>query len=78
MKAAIFTVLASASIFGTIPQVQAWGVLGHQTVALLAQSYLLPSTVTKVKAILNGMHILRPFAIQPHDEQTQVPRIWPM
>jgi hypothetical protein len=54
MKSTIFTVLASASIFGTIPQVQAWGVLGHQTVALLAQKYLLPSTVKKVQAILNG------------------------
>jgi hypothetical protein len=58
MKTAIFTVLASASIFSTIPQVQAWGVLGHQTVGLLAQSYLLPSTVQKVQAILNGKHIL--------------------
>jgi len=58
MKSAIFTVLASASIFGTIPQVQAWGVLGHRTVALLAQNYLLPSTVQQVQAILGGMHIL--------------------
>lgn len=53
MKSTIFTVLASASIFGSIPQVQAWGVLGHQTVALLAQNFLLPSTVSKVQAILN-------------------------
>ena len=54
MKSAIFTLLASASIFGAIPQVQAWGVLGHRTIGLLAQDYLLPSTVKKVQAILGG------------------------
>ena len=53
MKSIIFGALASATIFGAVPQAHAWGVLGHETVALLAQNYLLPTTVKKVQAILN-------------------------
>lgn len=33
--------------------VSAWGQLGHQTVGLLAQTYLLPGTIEKVQYYLN-------------------------
>lgn len=36
-----------------VPSVYGWGALGHQTVALLAQQYLLPETISAVQEILN-------------------------
>ncbi|CCA75521.1 related to nuclease PA3 [Serendipita indica DSM 11827] len=52
MKSSIITAFASTSLFA-VSGVQAWGVLGHQTVALVAQSFLLPTTIKKVQSVLN-------------------------
>lgn len=52
MKASLVASLVSASAFA-ISGAHAWGVLGHQTVGLLAQNFLLPATIKKVQAILN-------------------------
>jgi S1/P1 Nuclease len=45
--------LAAAAAVVSVPSVHAWGTLGHQTVALLAQQYLLPETISAVQEILN-------------------------
>jgi hypothetical protein len=45
------TALLAAAAFAS--SVHAWGTLGHQTVALLAQQYLLPETISSVQEILN-------------------------
>ena len=45
------TLLVAAAAF--VPSVYGWGALGHQTVALLAQQYLLPETISAVQEILN-------------------------
>ena len=42
----------SASLLALLPFACAWGRLGHETVALLAQQYLLPGTVGTVREIL--------------------------
>ncbi|KAL7271029.1 hypothetical protein RUND412_006244 [Rhizina undulata] len=47
------TSLLSAFLILAVPFVSAWGRLGHETVALLAQSYLLPGTIEKVQTLLN-------------------------
>lgn len=46
--------LPSIAFLAAAPSaVYAWGQLGHQTVGLIAQSYLLPDTVEKVQYYLN-------------------------
>lgn len=49
MKATALLIAAAASL----PSVYGWGTLGHQTVALLAQQYLLPETISAVQQILD-------------------------
>jgi len=49
MKATALLVAVATSV----PSVYGWGTLGHQTVALLAQQYLLPETISAVQGILN-------------------------
>lgn len=49
MKATTLFVTAAVSV----PSVYGWGTLGHQTVALLAQQYLLPETIFAVQEILD-------------------------
>jgi len=49
MQVTALLVAAAASV----PSVYGWGALGHQTVALLAQQYLLPETISAVQEILN-------------------------
>lgn len=49
--AALSTFISVACV--AISEVHAWGVLGHQTVALVAQNYLLSKTVTEVQSILD-------------------------
>lgn len=46
--------LPSIAFLATVPSVAyAWGQLGHQTIGLIAQSYLLPDTIEKVQFYLN-------------------------
>lgn len=45
--------LPSITFLAAIPSVYAWGQLGHQTIGLIAQSYLLPDTIEKVQFYLN-------------------------
>lgn len=46
--------LSSTSfLLAAAPSVYAWGQLGHQTIGLIAQSYLLPHTIDKVQFYLN-------------------------
>lgn len=49
MQVTALLVAAAASV----SSVYGWGTLGHQTVALLAQQYLLPGTISAVQEILN-------------------------
>ncbi|SRR5258706_13163858 len=49
MKATSLLIAAVVSL----PSVYGWGTLGHQTVALLAQQYLLPETISAVQQILD-------------------------
>jgi hypothetical protein len=51
MKLTVFTLLSISVL--AVSEVQAWGVLAHQAIALWAENYLLPTTVTKVQSILN-------------------------
>jgi hypothetical protein len=51
MKLTVSTLLSISVL--AVSEVQAWGVLAHQAMALLAENYLLPKTVTRVQAILN-------------------------
>lgn len=51
MKLTVSTLLSISVL--AVSEVQAWGVLAHQAIALLAENYLLPTTVTQVQTILN-------------------------
>lgn len=47
------TMLAFVNLLALIPAVSAWGQLGHDTVAYVAQDFLKPATATWAKKILN-------------------------
>ena len=44
--------LALSLVLGVAPLIHAWGALGHETVALIAQKYVTPNTVSYVQNIL--------------------------
>lgn len=48
-----FSLLSIAFLTTTPSIAYAWGQLGHQTIGLIAQSYLLPGTIEKVQYYLN-------------------------